>query len=228
MKRIYRKNDMGKANYGWLNTHYHFSFADYYNPDRMGFGALRVINDDRIAANSGFEMHPHRDMEIISYVHRGAITHKDSAGNEGRTAAGDLQVITAGTGIMHSEFNLETAETHMYQIWITPKEKNLKPSWAQAKFDHSAFNTMQLLVSGDGTAPLNINQDAKIYLAKISEGQSVPHSLTGNAYLVVLDGELSDHQKILYQGDGLELEDEDEIKLVGHTNVELLLIELGV
>jgi redox-sensitive bicupin YhaK (pirin superfamily) len=123
---------------------------------------------------------------------------------------------------------LETEETHMYQIWITPKEKNLKPSWAQAKFDHLANNTMQLLVSGDGTAPLNINQDAKLYLAKISEGQSVRHRLMGNAYLVVLDGKLSDHQEILYQGDGLELKGEDEIKLVGHTNVELLLIELGV
>lgn len=228
MRRIYRKNNMGKANYDWLNTHHHFSFAHYYNPARMGFGALRVINDDMIAPSSGFEMHPHRDMEIISYVHRGAITHKDSAGNQGRTAAGDLQVITAGTGIMHSEFNLEAEETHMYQIWIKPKEKNLKPSWAQAKFDHTVTNTMQLLVSGDGTAPLTINQDAKLYLAKITKGQSVHHVLKGNAYLVVLDGELADDKEILYQGDGLELEGEDDINMTAHTAGEFLLIELGV
>ncbi len=126
--------ELGGANHGWLNAKHHFSFANYYDPDRMGWGALRVWNDDEIAAKSGFPPHPHADMEIITYVREGAITHKDSMGNTGRTEAGDVQVMSAGSGVRHSEYNLEDATTRIFQIWIEPSEHGGKPSWGAKPF----------------------------------------------------------------------------------------------
>ena len=125
---------LGHADHGWLDTRHHFSFADYYDPARMGWGAIRVWNDDEIAANSGFPPHPHRDMEIITYVRSGAITHKDSMGNEGRTAAGDVQVMSAGSGVRHAEYNLEAETTTLFQIWIEPRTKGGAPSWGAKPF----------------------------------------------------------------------------------------------
>src|SRR3546814_390899 len=153
-----RKFDtLGHANHGWLDARHHFSFANYHDPDRMGWGALRVWNDDAIAAQSGFPPHPHRDMEIITYVRTGAISHRDSMGNAGRTAAGDVQVMSAGTGVTHSEFNLEDEETTLFQIWIMPDRDGGNPGWGARQFpqaDRSGrFVTLASGIDGDEDAP---------------------------------------------------------------------------
>ena len=131
-------HELGQAQHGWLEARHHFSFGQYYNPSRMGFGKLRVINDDIIKAGTGFNTHPHENMEIITYVREGAITHKDNHGNEGRTEAGDVQVMSAGTGIYHSEHNREAIDTHLYQIWIEPNKANVTPSWNAHRFPSSS------------------------------------------------------------------------------------------
>ena len=140
MIKIHPYEKLGQHDYGWLKARYHFSFGDYYNPQRMGFGSLRVINDDVVQAGTGFPPHPHNDMEIITYVRRGAITHKDSLGNEGRTEAGDVQVMSAGTGIKHAEYNKEKEDTNLYQIWIEPREEGVAPRWDSAKFPKTPIN----------------------------------------------------------------------------------------
>ena len=171
MITVYPYENLGHANHGWLDARHHFSFAEYRNPARSRFGTLRVINDDVIKAGAGFDTHPHRDMEIITYVRMGAISHRDSNGNEGRTAAGDVQVMSAGTGVFHSEFNLEDTDTNLYQIWIEPNILGVKPRWDSHEFPKQPVTeALTLLVSGDGTAPLFINQDAYIYAGKISAG----------------------------------------------------------
>lgn len=227
MITIYPYQTLGAANHGWLNTRYHFSFADYYNPERMGFGHLRVINDDTIQPGTGFPTHPHRDMEIITYVTQGAVTHKDSQGNEGRTEAGHVQVMTAGSGITHSEYNLESIETKLFQIWIKPRATNLKPSWATHIFpDRQTDPAFMLLVSGDGQAPLSINQDARIFAAHLGANQSISHCLQGSAYLVVIQGRLRLNEIEVHQGDGAEITHTDELTLQALTESRVLLIEL--
>lgn len=227
MISIYPYDSLGKANHGWLDTHYHFSFSNYYDPQRMGFGALRVINDDRIQAGTGFPMHSHRDMEIITYVTQGAITHKDSQGNEGRTEAGDVQVMSAGTGIFHSEYNLEAIETKLFQIWISPRTQNLKPSWNTHQFPNKqTTDGLSLLVAGDGTAPLSIDQDAKIFAGNLASNKSITHQVQKNAYLVVIDGQLSLNELKLNKGDGAEISDLKEINLQAATDSKILLIEV--
>ena len=134
MITIYPYEELGHADHGWLDARHHFSFGRYHNPERMGFGVLRVINDDIIKAGKGFDTHPHKDMEIITYVRKGAITHRDSNGNEGRTEAGDVQVMSAGTGIFHSEYNLEDEDTNIYQIWIEPHKLDVTPDWSAHEF----------------------------------------------------------------------------------------------
>lgn len=220
------KHSLGKANYGWLKTHYHFSFANYFNPQRMGHGSLRVINDDVIAPNSGFEMHPHRDMEIISFVVQGAITHQDSKGNIGKTKAGEVQVITAGTGIYHSEHNYENEATHMFQIWIKPNQKGLTPSWAQATYESCNDSPLRLLVSGYEEAPLHIHQDANIYSGKLFSSQRLDVSIQPLAYLVLLRGELTIGNARLRQGDGLRVENKKHLQVVANTESEFLLISM--
>lgn len=140
---------LGHADHGWLDARHHFSFASYHDPDRMGWGAIRVWNDDRIAAKSGFPPHPHRDMEIVTYVRTGAITHQDSMGNKGRTGAGDVQVMSAGTGVTHAEYNLEDEETTLFQIWVLTDRPNAQPSWGAMPFPkESREGSFQLLASG--------------------------------------------------------------------------------
>jgi quercetin 2,3-dioxygenase len=227
MITVYPYHSLGAANFGWLNTHYHFSFADYHNPQRMGFGNLMVINDDTIQPDTGFPTHSHRDMEIITYVTQGAVTHKDSEGNKGITAAGNVQVMTAGTGISHSEYNLEAVETKLLQIWIKPRDNNLKPSWKTQKFSsNQQKDSLYLLVSGDGNAPLTINQDAKIFSGNLGKNQSVTHHLESNAYIVVTKGNLIINNIELHQGDGVEITKLDMIKLHASIESELLLIEI--
>ena len=152
----------------WLDARHHFSFSNYQNPKRQQFGVLRVINDDVIKAGTGFDTHPHQNMEIITYVREGAITHRDSNGNVGRTEAGDVQVMSAGTGVSHSEFNRESEDTNIFQIWIDPNQLDVKPRWDSYTFPKQpTADALMLLVSGDGDAPLSIHQDA-FYLCRAS------------------------------------------------------------
>ena len=227
MIKTYAYERLGHANHGWLNARHHFSFANYHNPERMAFGALRVINDDIIKAGSGFDTHPHKDMEIITYVRNGAITHRDSRGNVGRTEAGDVQVMSAGTGIFHSEFNLESEDTNLYQIWIEPNKTGVKPRWDARKFPtDETEGGLTLLVSGDGRAPLQIHQDATIHAGRINAGSRLEHSIKHQAYLLVSKGTVELDGHTLMQGDGAEIRDVASIKLAAETDADVLIIDV--
>lgn len=180
---------LGHADHGWLNARHHFSFADYYDPARMGWGAIRVWNDDEIKANSGFPPHPHRDMEIITYVRDGAITHQDSLGNQGRTEAGDVQVMSAGTGVRHSEYNLEPGTTRIFQIWIQPKRLGGAPTWG-AKPIPKGERSGQFVVLASGFAEddgaLPIRADARVLAATIKAGESVTHRVAKGRHAYVV------------------------------------------
>src|SRR6201989_502009 len=176
---------LGGANHGWLNTKHHFSFPEYYDPARTQWGALRVWNDDEIGAKSGFPPHPHRDMEIITYVRKGAITHQDSMGNTGRTEAGDVQVMSAGTGVRHAEYNLEPETTTLFQIWIEPRSSGGSPSWGAKPFpkgDRSGkFVTLASGFDNDNDA-LPIRADARVLGATVKAGETVEYKLGASRY----------------------------------------------
>jgi len=227
MINIIRYKDLGNADYGWLNAHYHFSFSHYYNPERMSFGKIRVINDDIIQPKSGFPTHAHDNMEIITYVRQGAITHEDNQGNKGRTAAGDIQVMSAGHGITHSEYNLEDTETRLYQIWIEPRELNVDPAWAAHEFPKGPVtDALPLLVSGDGTAPLHIHADARIFGGVIDADQKLTHKTAGSTYILVSSGQVDLNGQTLRMGDAAEITDESEIIFQTlDQGAEILLIE---
>lgn len=227
MMTTYPYENLGRAQHGWLDARHHFSFADYYDPSRMGFGVLRVINDDIIQAGTGFDTHPHRDMEIITYVREGAITHRDSNGNLGRTTAGDVQVMSAGTGIFHSEHNQETEATNLFQIWIEPNQRGVEPRWDSHQFPKEPVdNALKLLVSGDGDAPLFIHQDALIYAGHLPEGTEVQHPVRDLAYLLVSEGELEVNGQLLTKGDGAEIVNEDLVVLRAQSDAEVLVIDV--
>ena len=226
MITTYRYDQLGHADHGWLNARHHFSFADYYNPSRMSFGALRVINDDIIKAGRGFDMHPHKDMEIITYVRQGAITHRDSFGNEGRTKAGDVQVMSAGTGIYHSEFNLESEDTRLYQIWIEPNQRNVKPRWDAHQFPEKPAESLQLLVSGDGNAPLQIHQDAYIYAGRLDADSRLTQKIKHQAYVLISSGSTEVEGSVVSQGDGAEIIDRSEISIRGLEDAEILVLDV--
>lgn len=233
MITIYKPEVLGHANFGWLDSRHHFSFADYYDPRRMHFGPLRVINDDMIKAGSGFDMHPHRDMEIITFVRSGAITHQDSRGNKGRTEAGDVQVMSAGTGILHSEFNLESEDTTLFQIWIIPREDGVEPRWEAATFaDKQAEETLPLLVSGfkedADKGALYIHQDATIHGGKLKAGQELVHPIRQQAYLLVSDGVLELEGKVMVKGTGVEITGQNSINLKAITAAEVIVIDVPV
>ena len=218
---------LGHVDHGWLNARHHFSFASYYDQNRMGFGLIRVINDDIIQAGKGFDTHPHENMEIITYVRQGAITHKDSKGNEGRTEAGDVQVMSAGTGIRHSEYNLENEDTSIYQIWIYPRHNGGQPDWDSYTFPKEyARDELALLVSGDGKAPLSIKQDAEIYAGRLAPGTKLEHPIKRQAYLLVSDGEVEVSGQLAKKGDGVEITHESTVTLHAHTQAEVLLIDV--
>jgi quercetin 2,3-dioxygenase len=226
MITIFPHDSLGHADYDWLKTHYHFSFADYYDPSRTGFGALRVINDDSIKPGGGFAPHPHKDMEIITYVTQGAITHQDNANNKGVIEKGNVQVMSAGTGIIHSEYNLENRETKLFQIWITPRKKGLTPSWNMHQFpQQSNDQTLTLLASGMKKAPLFINQDANIYAGTLKKQTHITHPLSHDAYLVVARGQIKLDGKHIVRGDGVEITNQSSIDIEALEDSELLLIE---
>lgn len=201
---------LGHADHGWLDARHHFSFSSYHDPKRMGWGAIRVWNDDTIAPNSGFPPHPHKDMEIVTYVRSGAITHKDSMGNVGRTAAGDVQVMSAGTGVTHSEFNLEGEPTTLFQIWIEARNKDAKPGWGAKAFPKGdRGGKLEVLASGMGDdGALTIQADARVLAATLSAGQSVEHVVAEgrHAYLVPATGSIEVDGIAINARDGVALD----------------------
>lgn len=228
---VYRYNELGHVDHGWLDARYHFNFASYYNPDRKGFGRLRVINDDVVKSGVGFDAHPHKDMEIITYVRQGAITHKDNMGNTGRTAAGDVQVMTAGSGVEHAEHNLEKEETRLYQIWIRPNKLGVKPSWEAKKFPQSSLSDkLALLVSGqaehEGMGALYINQDAAIYGGKILKGSVISQKIKHQCYVLASDGSLEINGSQLDKGDGAEIVGMKEFLITAITDAEVIVIDV--
>ncbi len=220
---------LGGANHGWLNAKHHFSFAEYYDPNRMSWGRLRVWNDDEIAANSGFPPHPHADMEIITYVRTGAITHEDSMGNKGRTGAGDVQVMSAGTGVRHSEFNLENETTTLFQIWIEADRRGATPNWGAQEFPKSdRGGQFSVLASGDpDDGALTINADAKVLGATLKAGESLTYSLAEGrrAYLVPAVGTVEVNGVALNARDGAAIKDEAEITITASADAELVMVD---
>ena len=223
----YPFDTLGGANHGWLKAKHHFSFANYYDPKKMGFGELLVINDDRIAPNTGFGKHPHDNMEIITFVRKGAISHEDSQGNNERTTAGNVQVMSAGKGILHSEYNHEDEETNIYQIWITPKSRDIEPQWGSAEFPTTTTtDKLKLLVSGNNDAPLQIHQDARIYTGMFKDNTTLKHLIKGQGYLLVSKGNIKIGDIEASKGDGIAIKNEEEISLECHPDTEIILIEV--
>lgn len=224
--------DLGHADHGWLNARHHFSFADYQDPARVHWGALRVWNDDTIAPGAGFPTHPHRDMEIVTYVREGAITHQDSLGNKGRTEAGDVQVMSAGTGIRHSEYNLEDTATRLFQIWILPDRKGETPSWGAKPFpkaDRSGhFVTLASGVTGDEGA-LPIRAAARVLAVTLRKGESAAYGLAEGrfGYLVPASGSVSVNGVRIGTGDGAAIHDEPALTVTAEEDAELVLVDAG-
>lgn len=223
-------DNLGGADHGWLNAKHHFSFASYYDPSNMNWGALRVWNDDEIAPNTGFPPHPHSDMEIITYVRDGAITHQDNLGNKGRTEAGDVQVMSAGTGIRHSEYNLEPETTRIFQIWIEPKTFGAAPSWGAKPFpkgDRSGkFVTLASGFADDADA-LPIRTDARVLGATLKAGESTTYALGKNrsGYLVPAVGVVEVNGVKLNARDGAGIKNEDVITITALEDAELVLVD---
>lgn len=228
---IRKANDRGHADYGWLNTSYSFSFADYHDPEWMGFRSLRVINDDTVAGGGGFDMHPHRDMEIVTYVLSGALQHRDSMGNTAVMKAGDVQRISAGTGILHSEFNYSPIEpVHLLQIWIRPDRKGVTPSYSEKSFAAAPNGQMHLIASGSGReGSVLINQDADVFVAKLDKGSHIGHALKPgrHAWVQVAEGELTLNGQTLRAGDGAALSDEKSLELSANGLAQALMFDLN-
>lgn len=221
---------LGGANHGWLDAKHHFSFASYHDPSRMGWGAIRVWNDDTIAPQTGFPPHPHADMEIITYVREGAITHQDSLGNKGRTVAGDVQVMSAGTGITHAEYNLESGNTQIFQIWIIPDQHGNAPSWGTKPFpmgDRSGrFVTLASGFKEDADA-LPLRTDARVLGATLKAGETAVYELDANryAYLVPAKGKLDINGVQLEARDGAAIRNETKLTVTALEDVELVLVD---
>ncbi len=233
MITVYPYEKLGHADHGWLDARHHFSFARYWNPERVSFGTLRVINDDKVAANTGFATHPHDNMEIITYVRQGAISHKDSMGHAGRTGAGDVQVMSAGSGIAHSEQNLEHEDTRLYQIWITPNAQNVTPRWDAKAFPKAPVtDKLPLLVSGQpehkDAGVLMIHQDAAIYGGNLKAGTTVSQVIKHQAYVLASVGSFTLNGKLLKQGDGAEVTGEKTLTIKAETDAEVLIIDVPV
>jgi len=226
---VRRFDSLGGADHGWLKARHHFSFAGYCDPRRMGWGRLRVWNDDEIAAKSGFPPHPHADMEIITYVRTGAITHEDSMGNRGRTAAGDVQVMSAGTGVRHSEFNLEDETTTLFQIWIETDRPGAAPSWGQREFPKSdRSGRFTVMASGDpADGALAINADAKVLGATLKAGESLTWDLGPGrrAYLVPAVGEVEVNGETLNARDAAAIVDEATVTITAKSDAELVMVD---
>lgn len=231
MIQVRKAEDRGHFNHGWLDTYHTFSFGDYHDSEQMGFRSLRVMNEDRVAAGKGFGTHPHRDMEIVTYVLEGALEHKDSMGNGEVLRPGEFQRMSAGTGITHSEFNpSETEPVHLYQIWLLPQRKGIEPSYEQKQFaDDEMTNRLRLVASPDASdGSLMIHQDARIYLAKVTTDQPIVHELLPgrHAWLQVLRGNLSLNGEELKTSDGAAISEEHSLDFVANESAEIMLFDL--
>lgn len=224
-------DQLGRFQNEWLNARHHFSFGHYHDPARMGVGALRVWNDDEIAAGQGFDPHPHRDMEIITYVREGAITHRDSLGNEGRTEAGDVQVMHAGTGITHSEYNLEAGPTRIFQIWLQPNQRGVTPGWGARSFPKQHEGSLRVLADGrtsaDGPA-LPLYADGAVLAGTVAAGQSIRQTLAPGrvAYLVPATGRVRVNGVEAGARSGITVRDEAEIVIEAIETAELVLVDV--
>lgn len=231
MITLYPYTQLGTANHGWLKARYHFSFAMYHNPDRMGFGTLRVINDDIVQAGKGFDTHPHRDMEIITYIRRGAISHRDNQGNEGVTRAGDVQVMSAGRGIAHAEYNLEEEDTNLFQIWIEPNQFGVTPRWESREFPKEPVKDKLVpLVSGRDADILQdalfIHADAAIHGGRMTAGTTITHPITYQAYILASEGEVEINGQRMAKGDGAEVTNMQHVTITALTDAEVLVIDV--
>lgn len=224
-------NALGHAQHGWLNARHHFSFAEYYEPRRMHWGALRVWNDDEIAPHTGFPPHPHSDMEIITFVREGAISHRDNLGNQGRTVAGDVQVMSAGTGIQHSEYNLENVTSKIFQIWIMPDQHGHAPSWGTRSFPKGE-RAGQFVVLASGQAEdseaLPIHAKARVLAATLPAGKSLEFNLGAGhkAYLVPASGAIEVNGVRANTRDGVAVAEEDQLLISAVEDSEIVLVEL--
>lgn len=232
MMKIRRAHERGHANHGWLDTHHTFSFARYYDPEHTGFRSLRVINDDTVSPGQGFGTHGHRDMEIVSYVLEGALEHEDSMGTGSVLRRGDVQRMTAGTGVTHSEFNHSAEEpVHFLQIWILPERSGLTPEYEERRFaEEEKRGRLRLIVSPDGRdGSLRIHQDAAIYASMLGEGDSVRHDLAAgrHAWLQVVGGNLIVNGESLATGDGVAVSGEACLTITGRGETELLLFDVA-
>ena len=221
---------LGHADHGWLDARHHFSFASYHDPDRMGWGSIRVWNDDRIAANTGFPPHPHSDMEIITYVRSGAITHQDSMGNRGRTGAGDVQVMSAGSGVRHAEYNLEAEPTTLFQIWIEPATRGGTPSWGAKPFPKGdRSGRFVVLASGfaDDADALRIRAEARVMGATLKAGETVEHTVGAgrHAYLVPATGSIEIDGERIDTREGVALSGGRTFAITAIEEAELVLVD---
>jgi len=232
MITIRKSEERGHADHGWLDSHHTFSFAGYHDPRHMGFRALRVINDDLIAAGEGFPTHPHRDMEIISYVVEGALAHRDSMGNGSVIRPGDVQRMSAGTGVRHSEFNASKSErTRLLQIWILPAQPGLSPSYEEKRFDDAQKRgRLRLVASPDGAeGSVTVHQDVRLYAGLFAEGEraSLPLQPGRHAWVQVVRGRARVGGQSLAEGDAAALSDEPELTIEGVADAELLVFDLA-
>ena len=220
---------LGRFRNDWLNARHHFSFGEYRDPDRMGFGRLRVWNDDEIAPGTGFDPHPHRDMEIVTYVRQGAITHRDNLGNEGRTEAGDVQVMHAGTGIVHAEYNREPVTTSLFQIWIIPDRRGVAPGWATRRFPRDAAG-LSVLASGrpDDAGALPLHADAAVLAGSLPAGTSVTHRFAAGrgGYLVPIGGTIQVNGQAVGPRDGLAIADLAEVTITATDTADVVLVDV--
>lgn len=222
-------DSLGHADHGWLDARHHFSFSNYHDPERMGWGPIRVWNDDKIAAKSGFPPHPHRDMEIITYVRTGAITHQDSMGNKGRTGAGDVQVMSAGKGVMHAEYNLEDEETTLFQIWIETARPGVDPGWGQMPFPkEEREGAFQLLASGDADdGALTFHADAKVLGATVGSGKMLSYKADPGRHLyLVPSAPIRINGEVAQARDGVAIKGEDSITIEAlEDDAEIVLVD---
>jgi redox-sensitive bicupin YhaK (pirin superfamily) len=219
---------LGHVDHGWLDARHHFSFADYHDPARMGWGRIRVWNDDKIAGKSGFPPHPHRDMEIVTYVRTGAITHQDSLGNKGRTVADDVQVMSAGTGVTHAEYNLEDETTTLFQIWIKTDRPNAQPSWGAMPFPKEERDgSFQLLASGNADdGALTINADARVLGATLGKGNTLTFGANPARHVyLVPSGAVRVNGQDAAARDGIAITGEERIEIEASEDVELVLVD---
>lgn len=230
MINVRKSAERGHANHGWLDSFHTFSFANYHDPKEMGFRYLRVINEDRVAPGKGFGTHSHRDMEIVSYVLSGALQHRDSMGHEAVMRAGEVQRISAGTGISHSEFNHSSDEpVHFLQIWIIPTARGLKPNYAQAAFTDAPPSALTLACSQEGRAgSIAINQDVDLYIGRLDATEEVTHPLAAerHGWVQVIEGQLSANGVALSAGDGASVSEEPILKLASEEGAHFLLFDL--